>query len=76
MVVFTVVYARTRRKYGQRANRYVHMETGHAAENLFLQAVSLELNTVIVGAFRDDAVRNTLNLPQDHAPLLLIQVGR
>lgn len=75
VVVFTGVYERTRRKYGRRAERYVHIEVGHAAENLFLQAVSLQLSTVIVGAFRDDAVSNTLKLPENHVPLLLMPVG-
>jgi SagB-type dehydrogenase family enzyme len=76
VVVFAAVYERTNRKYGKRGIRYVHIEAGHAAENLFLQAVSLDLNTVIVGAFRDDAVRNALKLPQDHVPLILMPVGR
>jgi SagB-type dehydrogenase family enzyme len=76
VVVFAAVYERTSRKYGERATRYVHIEAGHAAENLFLQAVSLDLKTVIVGAFRDDELRNTLQLPEDHAPLILMPVGR
>lgn len=76
VVVFAAVYERTTRKYGKRGIRYVHIEAGHAAENLFLQAVSLDLNTVIVGAFRDDAIRNALKLPQDHVPLILMPVGR
>jgi len=75
-VVFAAVYERTGRKYGERAARYVHIEAGHAAENLFLQAVSLDLKTVIVGAFRDDELRDTLQLPEDHAPLILMPVGR
>jgi len=76
VVVFTAIYERTTRKYGKRGMRYVHIEAGHAAENLFLQAVSLGLNTVIVGAFQDDAIRNTLGLPEDHVPLILMPVGR
>ena len=76
VVVIAAVYERTSRKYGERAIRYVHIEAGHAAENLFLQAVSLDLKTVIVGAFRDDELRNTLQLPEDHAPLILMPVGR
>ncbi len=76
IVVFAAVYERTSRKYGKRAKRYVHIEAGHAAENLFLQAASLDLKTVIVGAFQDDELRNTLQLPDDHAPLILMPVGR
>lgn len=76
VVVFAAVFERTSRKYGKRGMRYVHIEAGHAAENLFLQAVALDLSTVIVGAFRDDAIRNLLGLPEDHAPLILMPVGR
>ena len=76
VVVFTTVYERTMRKYGQRGIQYAHIETGHAAENLFLQAVSLGLHTVVVGAFQDDAASRALALPEDHVPLLLMPVGR
>ena len=76
-VVFciTAVYARTSAKYGERATRYVHVEVGHAAENLLLQAVALDLGAVVIGAFHDDQVRSALDLPDDHAPLYLIPVG-
>jgi len=74
--VVTAVFERTARKYGPaRAPRYVHIEVGHAAQNLLLQAVALDLAAVPVGAFRDDRVRNVLSLPRDHEPLYLIPVG-
>lgn len=76
VVVFAAVYERTARKYGERAARYVHMETGHAAQNLFLQAGALGLDSVVVGAFDDDAVATLLQLPVDARPLLLMPVGR
>lgn len=76
VVVFTADYARTMRKYGNRGRRYVHIETGHAAENLFLQAESLGLATVVVGAFHDDEVARVLRLPDELKPLLLMPVGR
>jgi SagB-type dehydrogenase family enzyme len=75
VVVFAAVYERTARKYGERAARYIHMETGHAAQNLFLQAGALGLDTVVVGAFDDDAVAALLELPSDTRPLLLMPVG-
>ena len=75
VVVFTAVYERTAWKYGKRAARYVHIEVGHAAQNLFLQAVALDLDTVVVGAFDDDAVSTLLQLPGDASPLLLMPVG-
>jgi SagB-type dehydrogenase family enzyme len=75
MVVFAAVYERTARKYGERAARYVHIEAGHAAQNLFLQAGALKLDTVVVGAFDDEALAALLQLPPDVHPLLLMPVG-
>ena len=74
--VFTAIYQRTTWKYGKRGVRYVHMEVGHAGQNLFLQAEGLGLGTVVVGAFDDDEVREVLNLDTDVQPLSLMPVGR
>lgn len=71
----SAVYERTIGKYGQRAPRYVHMEAGHAAQNVLLQATALGLHSVIVGAFDDHAVQDALGLPADFAPLCLIPIG-
>lgn len=73
--VITAVYQRMARKYGGRAERYVKMEAGHAGQNLLLQAASLGMGAVPVGAFHDGDVRQVLNLPIDHEPLYLIPVG-
>jgi SagB-type dehydrogenase family enzyme len=76
-VVFLVaaVFQRTANKYGARAERYVYMEAGHAAQNLLLQAVALGLAAVPIGAFYDDELQVALSLPTDHKPLYLIPVG-
>lgn len=73
--VIAGVYQRTAAKYGQRAERYVHLEAGHAAQNLLLQAVALDLGAVTIGAFYDDQVRAVLGLRADETPLYLIPVG-
>ncbi len=74
--VFTAVYERTTGKYGQRGIRYVHMEVGHAAQNLCLQATALGLGAVTIGAFYDKEVGQLLNLPTEEQPLYVIPVGR
>lgn len=75
VVVITAVYARTAEKYGDRSVRYATLEAGHAARNLLLQATSLGLGAVPVGAFLGGDVRDVLDLPTDHEPLYLIPVG-
>lgn len=76
LVVVTAVYERTQRKYGERRGpRYVQLEAGHAAQNLLLQATTLGLGAVPIGAFTDDAVRRALGAPADHRPLYVIPVG-
>jgi len=75
-IVFTAVYERTTQKYGERGIRYVHMEAGHAAQNVYLQAVALNLGTVVIGAFHNDQVMEILSLPQQEQPLYIMPVGR
>jgi len=74
--VITAVYERTLGRYGERGIRYVHMEAGHAAQNVCLQAVALGLGSVVIGAFRDRQVQKVLSLDADEHPLYLIPVGR
>lgn len=75
VLVIAAVYARTSAQYGRRAERYVHMEAGHAAQNVYLQATALELGTVIIGAFEDACVTEALELPANIVPLALLPVG-
>jgi len=74
-IVFTAVYERTTIKYGDRGIRYVHIEVGHAAQNLCLQATAMGLGAVTVGAFHDEQVSKLLNLLEDEKPLYIIPVG-
>jgi SagB-type dehydrogenase family enzyme len=76
VIVFSAVYDRTTMKYGNRGIKYVHIETGHAAQNVFLQAVPLNLGTVVIGAFHDDAVKEVLKMSEMEQPLYIMPVGR
>jgi SagB-type dehydrogenase family enzyme len=74
--VLAAVYERISAKYGERGIRYAHMEAGHAAQNLLLQAVALGLGAVLVGAFDDAKVKRVLDLSKHEVPLYLIPVGK
>ncbi len=69
------VYSRTAVKYGERAHRYVLLEAGHAAQNILLQAVALNLGTVPIGAFIDAKVKVNLSLPKKYEPIYILPVG-
>lgn len=75
VIAITAVYARTEIKYGSRATRYVHIEVGHVAQNIYLQATALDLGTVMVGAFDDNQVKKVLGLEEHQAPLALLPIG-
>jgi len=73
--VIACVYDRICVKYGERGIRYAHIEAGHIAQNIHLQAVCLNLGSVPIGAFSDTAVQKALYLPKDNIPLYIIPVG-
>ena len=73
-IVIAADYGRTTGHYGQRGNRYVHMEAGHVGQNVSLQAISLNLGTVMIGAFGDEEVKEVLGIKEE--PLYIIPVGR
>lgn len=75
--VFVIVGVpqRAERRYGARGERYTMLEAGHAAQNLSLQAVTLELGSTVVGAFSDRELKRLLELPEGYEPLYVVPVG-
>ncbi|MGD8762139.1 MAG: SagB/ThcOx family dehydrogenase [Desulfobacteraceae bacterium] len=76
VLLFCAVYGRITGKYGNRGIQYTFMEIGHAAQNVCLQAIALDLVTVVIGAFRDHEVKLIANLAADEEPTYFIPVGR
>ena len=76
VVVIAGVYERTTVRYGERGKQYVHMEVGHAGQNIHLQAETLGLGTVVIGAFDDSGVQSALGLEDKEVPMYLMPVGR
>jgi len=74
--VLSAVFNRTRHKYGERGYRYVYIEAGHISQNIYLQAVSLGLGSVVVGAFIDKEVNELIEVDgQKEAAIYLHAVG-
>jgi SagB-type dehydrogenase family enzyme len=74
-MVIAAVYERTTQRYGERGIRFTHIEAGHAAQNIVLQATALSLGAVPIGAFDDNRVEDILTLPENESPLYIIPVG-
>ncbi len=55
---------------------WMYVEAGHAAQNVYLQAVPLGLGTVVMGGFDPEAVRKAINLPAKEKALYIMPVGR
>ena len=61
-VALVGVLPRSSFKYGQRAYRFVLLESGHIAQNILLTAESLGLGGLPIGGFMDDKVNAVLHL--------------
>ncbi|MDA3820549.1 MAG: SagB/ThcOx family dehydrogenase [Candidatus Delongbacteria bacterium] len=75
VIVITAVVGRTVSRYPTQGERYIFMEAGHAAQNMYLQCESLGLGMVVIGAFGENDVKNVLKLPEKEKPLYIIPFG-
>jgi SagB-type dehydrogenase family enzyme len=62
VIVFSSIFERVCRRYGERGYRYCYMEAGHMSQNVYLQAESLGLGTVGIGGFLDHRITQLLHL--------------
>ncbi|MFC1742741.1 SagB/ThcOx family dehydrogenase [Candidatus Riflebacteria bacterium] len=70
------IFDRIRFGYGERGLRYLYMEAGHISQNIFLQAESLGLGSVCVGAFFDAYINQIIGLDgEKEAVIYLHAVG-
>jgi len=75
-IVLTGNYERLKAMFGEKGERFVHLEAGHAAQNICLQAVSLKLGTVTIGSFKEGDVNKLIPMPSDEHALYVMPVGR
>ncbi len=74
--VLSAIFDRVRHKYGERGFRYAYIEAGHISQNIYLQAVSLGLGSVSVGAFLDEEINKLIGIDgQTEAVIYLHAVG-
>jgi SagB-type dehydrogenase family enzyme len=76
-LALTILFGRTKFKYGERGYRFALLEAGHIAQNMLLSAEALELGATAVGGFIDDEVNALLDVDGvDESTIYLIAVGR
>ncbi len=68
--------SRTEARYGERALRFMYLEAGHVAQNVHLQSTALDIDMVVIGAFRDAELTGALQLEAGEQPLYVIPLGK
>ncbi len=72
--IYSAVPQRTTVKYGNRGIRYIYIEVGHASQNVFLQATSMNIDSVVIGAFDDQRLNDILGIDGKKETAVYIQV--
>jgi SagB-type dehydrogenase family enzyme len=55
---------------------WMYLEAGHAAQNVYLQAVPLNLGTVVMAGFNPEELKKALNIPKGEEPIYTMPLGR
>lgn len=76
VLLIAAVYERVTGKYGERGIKYAHIEAGNVSQNIYLQAASLKLGTVLIGAFNDERVQAVMKMRKEERPLCVMPVGK
>jgi SagB-type dehydrogenase family enzyme len=75
--VWVAVIQRSRQKYRQRAYRYIYLDCGHIAQNLYLAATALALGCCGIAAIFDDEVNDLVGVDgQEETAIYLAAVGK
>lgn len=74
-IIITGSFRKLTDRFKDNARTYMYMESGHIAQNILLQAVSLNLGAVPIGGFDKTQVRKACGLRKTLDPLYIISVG-
>jgi SagB-type dehydrogenase family enzyme len=75
--IWSAVIERSKWKYRERAYRYIYLDAGHIAQNLYLAGEALGLSVCAIAAFFDDEVNRLVGLDGvKETTIYLATVGR
>ena len=60
--IWIAVIYRMKWRYGERSYRYIFLDAGHVAQNLYLSAESIRCGVCAIAAFSDDEMNRILNI--------------
>ncbi len=75
ILIILANFSKIIQRYSDRGVKYAIIEVGHCAQNVHLEAVSLELGSVPIGAFEDKKVKKLLELQESLDPIYIIPIG-
>lgn len=74
-ILFSINFNRSKREFGDIGVRLAHIETGHAAQNVLLQATALSINAIGMGRLDPLAMRKVADVPASEESVYLILAG-
>ena len=74
--IITANYDIVMSRFNERGEMFTHLEAGHAAQNLCLQAAALDLGVVTAGLIDYKKVAAVLDLPSTLHPVYVIPAGK
>jgi len=75
--IWTAIVERSKWKYRQRAYRYIYLDAGHIAQNLYLAGTAEGLGICGIGALYDDVVNGIIGVDGvEETVLYMASVGR
>lgn len=75
--VWVAVIQRSRQKYRQRAYRYIYLDSGHLAQNLYLAATAMDLGCCAIAAFFDEEVNQIVGVDgTEETTVYLATIGK
>jgi len=77
LILITAIFKRTIIKYGDRGYRYILIEAGHLAQNIYLLSSALELSCCAIGGFLDDKLNQLIDIDGLNESLIyVLAVGK
>jgi len=73
-ILFTAVFDRNQIKYGERGYRYVLLDAGHMAQNVYLISTAMNLGCCTIGGFHDNKINKLLDVNENKENIVYIAI--